>query len=88
MVSHPNRNKTPAIMKALRAVRDGLVTQVYDRTGNKFEGPEGINGRTYRRAREMQLIEDVPGHFGGVYTTRIKQRLTAAGRVAVEERGR
>lgn len=70
---------TKAQLRALQAVRDGRVVQVYDRTGNVFRGPAGISARNYRALEVGGLIEDVPGQgfrASGYY----KLQLTGKGR--------
>lgn len=83
----PANKLTKAQVRALAAVRDGTVTNVFHPTGNKFEGPEGIGGQCYRHLQELRLIEDVPGHKTGAYTTRVTQQITFAGRTALAEHG-
>jgi hypothetical protein len=71
---------TKAQIRALIAVQDGLVTQVYDRDGNVFCGPPEIAKRNYRVLEIRGLIEDAPGQKGSWF----KQQLTVEGRAALQ----
>jgi hypothetical protein len=87
MVNHPNRSKklTPALIRAMAAVRGGKVTRVYTSAGNTFRGPAGIAPGSYRRLEVMKYIEDAPGQRAtGVYASHFKQQLSAAGIAALE----
>lgn len=64
-----------ALIKALIAVHEGEVMQVFDMRGNVFRGPKGISPRSYRRLQEIGLIEDVPLQRGASQ----RQRLSKAG---------
>lgn len=76
---------TPALIKALAAVRSGKVRQRYTKTGNAFEGPNGIAPASYRRLVTMKYIEDEPGQRStGVYASYFRQQLSAAGLAAYE----
>jgi hypothetical protein len=79
---HVVKLTTPQI-RALAAVRDGLVTQRYDHQGNAFQGPKGIGAILYRKLQDARLIEDVPRQGGGVIASFHKQQLTAVGRTAL-----
>jgi hypothetical protein len=55
---------TTAQVRALAAVRDGLVTQRFDHQGNVFQGPKGIGAILYRKLQDARLIEDAPRQTG------------------------
>jgi len=74
---------TTAQVRALAAVRDGLVEQRFDRDGNVFVGPKGVAPVLYRKLKEARLIEDVPGQSVGFTRSFHKQQLTTAGRDAL-----
>jgi hypothetical protein len=73
---------TPAMLRALTNVKIGRVDNVFTPAGNTFQAPTGAS-QTYRKLQSARLIEDEPGHKIGVYTTRIRQRLTDKGREAL-----
>lgn len=75
---------TTAQVRALAAVRDGLVTQRFDHQGNVFQGPKGIGAILYRKLQDARLIEDAPRQTGvGVIASFHKQQLTAVGRATL-----
>jgi len=69
-------------IKALEAVRLGVVYQRFDITGNVFECPRRVSPVTARKLQEAGLIESVrdtiaPGRY--------RQQLTAKGMAALHE---
>lgn len=79
---------TPALIRAMAAVRAGKVAQVCTGEGNVFRGPTGIAASCYRRLEVMRYIEDVPGQKRtGVFESRIVQQLSAAGQRALWDAG-
>jgi hypothetical protein len=71
---------TAAGIRALNAVRAGLVVNRFDRDGNVFTGPLSVGPALLRRLQTFGLIEDVPGRRGRTHFT---QQLTAKGRAAL-----
>lgn len=77
-----------AEVAALVHVAAGSVTQIFTPKGNTYQGPRGTAPRTWRKLAALKLIEDVPGQTStGVYARHFKQRLTKAGRKALNEVG-
>lgn len=74
---------TGALIRALRDVQSGRVSQIFDAKGNRFEGVTGTSPQSYRRLREAKLIDDVKGYTAGAYATRVRQKLTESGEWAL-----
>lgn len=88
-LSAPTRYKlTEPQVRALKAVRDGLVWQRFDRNGNVFVGPKEIGPILYRKLQSAGMIEDEPTPPPlGTINLRHRQRLTARGRTVLAAYG-
>lgn len=78
---------TDAQVRALAAVRDGLVMNVFTSEGNVFRGPSGIGPVLYRKLQAEHLIEDETKPVSGVIASTHKQRLTESGRLLLATLG-
>lgn len=74
---------TEAQVRALVAVRDGLVMRRYSMDGNSFQGPSSIGAANYWRLLEAKLIEDSRGV--GKYPANFKMQLTPSGEAALKK---
>lgn len=74
---------TPALIRAMIAVRAGRVTQVYTKTGNVFRGPSYTGAVCYRRLEAMKFIEDMPGQ-NDRHRLHFRKQLSVIGEQALE----
>jgi hypothetical protein len=86
-VATPHFKLTTAQVRALAAVGQGRVSNIFTATGNTFHGPKGIGSILYRKLQIARLIEDVPGGAINPIRSTRRQQLTAAGRALLATYG-